>query len=251
LVINYFNMSNKIYYFISTLLLLNSCSKPNERPCWKSNGNTISITQALNQTIDSIELKDNVNLILINDSLNFFTIEGPENLVEFIKISSSNNKTTISNSNRCDFLRTPLPINVYYHYSVLNNIELSGYGTLSNHGLIQHNININAFEALSNIVLELQNDTTILTLMKGSIDVSLKGASNYLYGYTSGYGPFKADSLLCSTAHGHSTGLGDFYLNATSSLIIELRSMGDFYYYGNPIITNFTQTGTGKIINMN
>jgi len=244
-------MSKKIYYIVLILMLLHSCSKPNESPCWKSNGNTISITQSLDQSINSIELKDDVNLILINDSMDFLTIEGPENLVEFIDIISSNEKIIISNSNRCDFLRSPLPINVYYHYSDLKNIELSGYGTLSNHGLIQHNININAFEALSNIALELQNDTTILTLMKGSIDVSLKGASNYLYGYTSGYGPFKADSLLCSTAHGHSTGLGDFYLNATSSLIIELRSMGDFYYYGNPIITNFTQTGTGKIINMN
>jgi len=251
LVIKYFKMSKKICYIVLILMLLHSCSKTNESPCWKSNGNTISITQSLNQSIDSIELKDDVNLILINDSMNFFTIEGPENLVEFIDITTSNEKIIISNSNRCDFLRAPQPINVYYHYSVLKNIELSGYGTLSNHGLIQHNIKINAFEALSNIALELQNDTTILTLIKGSVNVSLKGASNYLYGYTSGYGPFKADSLLCSTAHGHSTGLGDFYLNATSSLIIELRSMGNFYYYGNPIITNFTQTGTGKIINMN
>ena len=244
-------MKLRFYIIITILFFFASCAKPEKRPCWKSNGKIISITNEWSQAHHTLEIKEDINLILINDSLNYLTIEGPENLIEFIDISSSNEKITISNNNRCDFLREPQPINVYYHYKVLRNIELLGYGTLSNHNTIQHNININAFESLSNIELKLMNDTTIFTLMKGAVGVSLNGSSNYLYGYSSGYGPFKADSLICNTAHGHSTGLGDFYLNATESLIIELRSMGDFYYFGNPIITNFIQTGTGKIINMN
>ena len=244
-------MNKKVCYFISIILLIYSCNKSNERPCWKSNGNKITITTPFTETFKNIELNDDVNLILINDSLNFFDIEGPENLVEHINIHSSDEKITISNSNLCDFLRSPKTINVYCHYTALKNIELLGYGTLSNQDLIQHNINIHTFESLSNISLELQNDSTILTLLKGAVDVKLKGTSNYLYGYASGYGPFNADSLTCFKAHGHSRGLGNFYLNATNSLVIELRSQGNFYYKGNPNSLNFIQTGTGLIFNMN
>ena len=233
------------------LVLFISCDKDNERACWKSNGEISSYTIEHPPLINKLTISDDVDVILINDSLNFCEIEGPENLVEHINIHSSDEKITISNSNLCDFLRSPKTINVYCHYTALKNIELLGYGTLSNQDLIQHNINIHTFESLSNISLELQNDSTILTLLKGAVDVKLKGTSNYLYGYASGYGPFNADSLICFKAHGHSRGLGNFYLNATNSLVIELRSQGNFYYKGNPNSLNFIQTGTGLIYNMN
>lgn len=244
-------MINKVYITISVLFFLASCSKPENRSCWKSNGEINSITSEWIQTHHTIELKDDINLILINDSLNYLTIEGPENLIEFIDISYDSDKMIMSNLTRCDFLRKPQPINVYYHYTELKRIELVGYGTLSNYNNIYHNINIQANESLSDINLQLQNDSTYLILIKGSLDVTLNGSSNYLYGYASGFGPFDAKSLSCNNAHGHSTGLGDFFLHATDQLTIELRSRGNFYYSGDPLNTHFIQTGTGKIVNMN
>ncbi len=242
-------MKIKFHIVITILIVIASCSKPKERPCWKFNGEIISITSEWSQTHHTIELKDDINLILINDSLNYLTIEGPENLIEFIDVSFGSENMILSNLNRCDFLRKPYHVNVYYHYTELNRVDLKGYGTLSNENEIHHNISIHGNESFSDVNLQLQNDSTILTFMKGSTSVLLSGTCNYLYGYSSGLAPFDAGSLICNKAHGHSTGLGNFYLNATDQLTIELRSMGNFYYSGNPIITNFIQTGTGIIIN--
>ena len=79
-------MKNKFYIVTIILIFFASCSKPKERPCWKFNGEIKSNTIDINSALRSIELKDDINLILINDSLNYMIIEGPENIIDFLQI---------------------------------------------------------------------------------------------------------------------------------------------------------------------
>ena len=61
-------------------IILSGCQKPYERECWKSNGK-YQITQVQQSSINEINLYDDINLILINDSLNYLSIETPKNLI--------------------------------------------------------------------------------------------------------------------------------------------------------------------------
>ena len=241
----------KIFYIISALLILSACKKPSERPCWKFNAEIKSKDIKLNHMSGIIQLNDDIDIILINDSADKIIVEAPENIIDHIEVIIESGKTIFRNNNRCDFLRNPLPIKINYHYTDLHSIELNGYGSLLNYDTIYHNLNISTFKAYSVIELNVNNDSTIIINELGSTSLKLSGQCQYFYVFSSGVAPMNANDLKCIKAHVHSSSLGDFYINSSVSLIIELRSIGNVYYTGDPIETIFFDQGQGDIIKLN
>ncbi len=241
---------NKWLYITSALLILIACKKPSDRPCWKFNGEITSKEILLDDMTESIHLNDNINIVLINDSTDQIIIEGPENIIDHIDIINVSNKTIFRNKNNCKFLRNPLPITIYYHYTYLNLIELFGYGSLSNNDTIYHDLHITAFKSYSNAVLNVNNYSTKCGIVLGSTAISISGQCEHFSAYSSGIAPMNAKSLKCNHAHANSSALGNFYINSTQSLVIELRSQGNVYYSGNPAITDFHDSGQGEIIKL-
>lgn len=242
-------MKQKIIFFLITIILF-GCKKTTERICFKGNGELITIDIENEKTYDKIELFDDINLILINDSLNFTSITAPINLIEFIQINVENNLLSIENLNKCDFLRSEKEIDIYIHYTSLNRINLSGYGNLSNYDTLKHNIIINANNAYSNINLTIDTDSVQVYLLKGSTSLSLSGFCNYLYGYNSGIAPFNSALLTSKQVHVNSNSIARTDIRAIENLNAEIRSYGNIYYTGSPTTTTFSITGEGKIIQL-
>lgn len=242
-------MNHNIIFLILTIMLF-GCKKTAERICFKGNGEALTIDIENEKIFNEIELFDDINLILINDSLNFTSITGPVNLIEFVELNVENNLLSIRNLNKCDFLRSEKEINIHFHYTNLNKVNLSGYGNLSNYDTLKHNIIINANNAYSNINLTINSDSVQVYLLKGSTSLSLAGFCNSLYGYNSGIAPFNASLLTSKKVHINSNSIARTDIIVIENLNAEIRSYGDIYYSGSPLTTNFSITGEGKIIQL-
>tara|TARA_B100001057_G_C22732209_1_gene904281 strand:- start:435 stop:1160 length:726 start_codon:yes stop_codon:yes gene_type:complete len=235
-----------IYIFFIGVLF--SCKKDNNRSCFKSNGITINKTQNINSHNDEITIYDDINLILINDSLNYINIQGPKNLIDLIEIIQNDNHTSIKNNNKCSFLRKNRDINVEYHYNSLNLVQLEGHGDLSNSLEINHSILIKAVNSLSSINLKVDNDSIKIILQNGSTDVKLSGKCNYFYIYDESYAPLKAFNLEADKVHIHSNSISNAQINVLKDLNAEIRSKGNVYYKGNPSVIKNTSTSSGRLI---
>ena len=62
--------TNNILIF---LLIFISCNKAHERSCWKSNGEMSTYTIEHPPLINKLKISDDIDVILINDSLSCFT----------------------------------------------------------------------------------------------------------------------------------------------------------------------------------
>ena len=238
----------RLITYIILLTIIFGCKKPNERSCWKSNGEVSYINTNITTTNNKITVFDDLNLILINDSLNEIIIEGPKNLIKLIKIDQKNHQITIKNNNRCDFLRKDMEINIHYHYKQLDTIILKGYGNVNNNGKINHSIFINAKDALCSINLKLNNDSNKIIIQNGSTDINLSGNCSYFYFYNEGFGPLKAFELEAKKTHIHSNSISNSEINVTEQLNAEIRNNGNIYYKGTPAIIQTTISGNGRLI---
>ncbi len=237
-----------IILVILSLLMLMSCKKSNERRCVKSSGKNQSTT--INDIdVTSIEVNDNILLILVNDSLNKIELNGGENLIEFIKYDFIGGKLSFFNTNKCNFLRKEDAITVVYHYTTLDSLFINGFGNIYSEDTIKNDIYIYAEESFSSIDLTFDNQNTTIIGQIGSIETVLHGRCSNLYMYSNGAGKMDARDLFCKNAHGHSQSLGDFYLNASEYLNIELRSAGNFFVFNaENAVQNILNEGSGEII---
>jgi hypothetical protein len=67
------------------LLILISCRKPSERPCWKKSG-ALAVKEIQLGDFNRLFLKEHITYKLIQDSTNKIVIKGGANLIGFIKV---------------------------------------------------------------------------------------------------------------------------------------------------------------------
>lgn len=226
-------------YIYIVVTIFTSCKPIDERRCFKKTGDIISIIHA-NRNAHKVVMNDDIALTLVQDSLDYIEIIGGENMLPFVEMSSANGVITFNNNNRCNFTRKLEPITVIYHCTTVDSILLNGYGKLSNVGTYKSDLYIATEESFSSIEMNLDNEYTTIVGQVGSIDAVLTGKCNHLYMYSNGSGFMDASQLNCLSSHGHSQGIGDFYLSASQLIIAELRSKGNF------ILTN-SQSATKEI----
>ena len=230
-------------------VLIVSCKKVNDRSCWKKNGENKILNISQNE-VDIVSIYDNISLTLINDSLDLISIKAPENLINHIELTTLQNELSIHNLNKCDFIRKPSEIEIFYHYSSLKQVDLYGFGKLTNQNKIEHEFDVNSIQAYSNIELNLNNNSSKIKIFGGSSALKINGNCNYLYCYNSGLGPVDAKNLTSRKIHIHSNSIANAEILASDTLIIEIRNNGSVYHYGEPSVTSYSVTGNGEIINL-
>ena len=94
----------RIGFLMMLILSLVSCKKPSDRACWKGSGPA----QTLQVTFDDFQylhIHANMEVTLIQDSLNFVEWAANENLMKFLKAEKDLDTLVLRNMNRCHFLR--------------------------------------------------------------------------------------------------------------------------------------------------
>lgn len=240
-----------LYKFFTLLVvacLATSCDKDSK--CLKTSGTNITEERLVNQPFESIELNSKINLIITQDSITSLKVEAGSNLMPMISTDVLNNQLIIKSDNKCSFLRSyTKPINVYLSTPNLKKISYKGNGDITSTNVLNFPyLHIESDGGTGSVNLALISEQLNIQQHNGPADFNLLGFTKELYVYTLGTGWVFLDNLNSQTAHVSSNGTGDVTVNATNTLRVELRYIGNVNYYGNPVLSVTEHSGSGKIV---
>ena len=238
-----------IRIILISLILFIGCKKPNDRSCWKGAGKIVSeIRELPNNTI--INIFDDADVILIQDSLNYIEVESYSNLVSFIETSSIDTAIEIRNLNRCNFIRDKNIENIVtIHYSSVETLNLYGTGKVIFMGeIIQEKLEINSYDARSEFTLNISCQQLECSFIEGSVNANISGSSDSTYLYQSKHSIVNASNLTNSYLQFSNKSTGDAHAGPTDILAVKLLDVGNIYYAGNPALIILSDIGLGNVI---
>ncbi|MDR0803043.1 GIN domain-containing protein [Fluviicola sp.] len=128
-------MRNSLLLLFSMILVF-ACKKPENRTCFKFKGEDTTKEIALDD-FNRLDLREHVEYVIIQDSLNKVVLSGGKNLLNLIDVTVSDGLLTIINKNRCTFLRNAKKVVVAeIHCTNLINIRFVGTEPLTCRGAI-------------------------------------------------------------------------------------------------------------------
>lgn len=241
--------------FILALLLVVSCKKKEDRTCWKVAGDQITINRDL-EDFNQLFLGPHLDYVLIQDSMNYIEIEGAENLVNLVESTIEDGLLSITNKNRCNFLRSykTKMLKVKIHFSNIINVEYQGTENLINEGVL----NVPYFTLLIKdgagpVVLNVNSQFFFGSVTHGYGDLTLHGTIDYLNlnlasnGFCNTKETVINDSLdvISSTPVDCSVNMNNIPVH------LEIRGSGNILQYGYPSTLKINQYGTGRLIDSN
>lgn len=245
------NKTLQLYKFFTLLVvacLAISCDKDSK--CLKTSGTNITEERLVNQSFESIELNNKINLIITQDSITSLKVEAGSNLMPMISTEIIHNQLVIKSDNKCSFLRSyTKPINVYLSTPNLKIINYKGNGDITATNVLYFpEFIINSEGGTGSVILGIVSDKINLYQHSGPADFTFVGFTKDLYVYSLGTGWFFLDNLYSQTAHVSSNGTGDVTVNTNNTLRVELRYIGNVNYFGNPVIDVTEHSGSGIIV---
>lgn len=242
-------MRSKYLFFIVALLAF-SCKKPENRTCFKFLGPE-TVKEIPLAAFERLELKEHVEYVLIQDSLDKVVLKGGKNLLNLVEATVSDGLLTIENKNRCGFLRNAKKVVVAeIHFTKLINIRFIGTEPLRNVGTIQTdyftfysrdgagdvNLSINA----TYINAEANHGWCNFTL-SGTVQTARICAKSNSYCDVTGL--IVSDSIFVA-----SESVGNIKINA-ENLVIHgyITESGNILYKGTPLGVDVLLNGTGSV----
>jgi hypothetical protein len=245
----------RIPLILLILFSIVSCKKAEERSCFKKSGETSKLILNPGE-FKRIYLKEHIDYVMVQDTINYLVVEGGKNLIGFIDCSIINNELVISNKNKCNFLRYKTSkITVEIHFKTIENLIFQGTELLTN----RNNWNFGQM----NIILKDAGGTMMLTNFEGNSlnlinthgwgDIHLSGNVHYFRADLDGNGYF--DALNFSVKDSISVISNSSItskLNADNcKLKAQLKAIGDVWYVGTPINIWKQELGSGRLIDKN
>lgn len=237
---------NWIIVFVSILFW--NCSKNNE--CFNYNQKELSTMEISTDSINEIELYNNMVFDYIESPENKIFLEFPSDLKNNIESSFTNHTLSIINTVGCRILRNNSKdiIRVTLYQKTLPKVILHNQSSFISTNKITQNLNIETFVSSGVIDLELDNNSTVVKLESSAMNVNLKGKTNYMYIYSLGTGVINAKNLDANTLHINNQSTGDAQIKATD-LTVEQYGLGNIIIHNTPNTINIAEhTGKGKII---
>ena len=239
---------------ICGILLLFSCAKPEDRACVKSAGQD-AVLEVLTPQIDQLFLHEHLEYVLVQDTIEKVVLTGGKNLLNFVLIDVSEGLLDISNTNKCNFLRSyKKKVKVEIHFIELINIHFEGTESLTNKDTLQFNwMTFLIRDGAGPVTLNFNANAIYATVSHGWGDFTFNGTVNYANlnvrsnGFCNTYGLKIIDSLtVISNTQGY------VKVNANNvKFKSETDLDGDIYYKGIPSLITINRYGKGDLIDAN
>jgi hypothetical protein len=238
-------MKSPFLTYFTFLLLFLSCKKTS---CLENAGTKV-ISHRKTASFNKIDLFDNVNLIITQDSTEAIAVEAGANVLPNIITSVEKGVLTIKNSTSCNWLREPSEtINVYVSVSNLNNLNYQGSGRVtSTNTIVTDTITIFSKEGAGIVNLSLNTVQTNAIIQKESPDFILHGNSDNCYAAIDSRGSINFADFEVKRMYIGYICVRNATINVTESLIAVLYHTGNIYYKGNPLIEN-SYYSSGRLI---
>lgn len=240
--------------FIALIFTFFSCKKSEDRRCLKVAGTETTIERDLDD-FTKIFIGPNIHVSLVQDSLDKVVITGGENLVNFISSDIVDGELQIENINKCNFLRSyKHQVFVEIHLTTLTKVYFEGTKPLVCNSVINgNNLSVIIRDGAGEVDLDVNYNNLDFTVTNGWGNFVLKGNVNKLNlniwsnGFGDAYGLNVANDLevVSNTA-------GLLKVNADgANLKVEISSIGDVWYLGNPTDLLYTKYGAGELLDKN
>lgn len=239
----------KHIHLISILgILLISCKKENMGDCFKGTGIVKKETRLLSE-FDSIYVDRRLNVILVQDTINFVLIEAGENLLEFIDSGVENRKLTLRNNNRCNWVRSyKIPVNIEVHTNNLQHIVMWGASNITNKGILTFpKLVVEYRDASGNIDLMVDNQLTNIIQHTGAGDAVIHGKTEQLTVYMSSLAYGDYTDLQAQNVYVENRSSADCRVHGNQTFTFRLRGDGNIFYKGQGEIISEEKTGNGEI----
>ncbi|MFA6923007.1 MAG: head GIN domain-containing protein [Bacteroidales bacterium] len=236
--------------FILTLFL--SCKKENRCDCFTGTGSIVKESREINNFY-FVKVYDNINLILTQDTVNKIEVEAGKNLLPNIKTEINNNTLSISNNNKCNWVRSfKKQINVYLSVKNLYYLGCRTSGNIisTNTIITPDTFSIEGRNSSCSIKLTINTKKSFIRMHTGAQDVTINGIVDKNYMYAAGNAFIDCRNLIANNTEINHRCSGDFFAYGKNSLGGDFTGNGNLYYYGNPFLINIKHpNGKGKLIN--
>lgn len=216
---------------------------------WKSvkgNGKMTTVTRTTN-SYDVIKCAGSMDFILVSGKEGNITIEGEENLLEYIITEVKDNvlKVKVKKGRHLKSSKNKT-IKVTIPFEDINKVTLTGSGDLWNKDVIEaNNLNV-ALAGSGDLTLNVKS-TSIEGALAGSGDITLKGSTNNLKAKVAGSGDFHGFDLQTNNTVVSVAGSGDAKVISNESIKARVAGTGDIVYKGNPEKKDTKVAGSGSI----
>jgi hypothetical protein len=240
--------------YVVLAFFLFACKKPEDRRCWKQAGEEDTLAVNVN-AFQKINVQEHLVCTLVQDTIEKVVISGGKNLLNFVGVNVENGLLTLTNENKCSFLRSyEQRVKVEIHFKTLSNIDFEGTEPLTCRDTLQldwFTLLIRDGAGPVNLLLNAQLITA--TLAHGYGDFTMQGQTNQAIfnvrsnGYCNTYGLKIAESITVI-----SRTQADLRINAHQCILrAQTEVGGNIYYKGVPNSIEFNRYGSGNLIDDN
>lgn len=216
--------------------------------CFKSTGD-IAIEYRVLAAFDTIESKDNINVFLTTDTFFEVKIEAGENLIPLIKTEVKDNKLTIHNDNKCNWVRSfSVPINVHVTMPSPGGIINEGTANFKSTNTVKDRTLLIKMTSSGDVDLQLDIPHLLGNLSASQGNLYLKGTCNLFEIFYLGNTIINGTDLAIEKAYIETTGTGDFHLNVSDEIGANIGWVGNVYYTGNATVAYANCTSSGRLI---
>ena len=235
--------------FAILFFLFCSCNKENAPDFIKSTGPDVLENRVVSN-FDDIELNDNINLVLVQDTFNWIRIEAGKNLIPKIKTSISDNKLTISNDNRFNWVRSyNRKITVTLGYKSLKHFMYLGSANVyTQNTLVADSFSFETNNGAGFLHFDVNTKYCAFRIHSGAADLTVTGNTDEVMLYTLGYAPLQAYGLEARISSAHNRNIGKINTSVGEILYATIEGGGNIYYKGNPSFVNLNKPGTGQLV---
>jgi hypothetical protein len=238
-----------IILFLALGLIVSGACEKSGTNCFSSTGDIIRQERFL-PSFDSIEMYDNVNVILTYDSVDKLVVEAGEHIIDGITTEVENGNLVIRNMNLCNWTRDfSKPVNIYISLDYLWRVYYNSAGNLTTTNTLNlDSLEIDVWGGCGTIDLDLDLYTGYFAENLGTADFLLTGKCDICYIWSGEYGPFDCGDLSTRYCFVKTQSSNDCRVRVEKILGATITSIGNIYYTGNPDSVSYTITGQGKLI---
>jgi hypothetical protein len=213
----------------------------------KGNGKTVTIERSVGN-YDYVSVAGWFDVELVDGNEGEITLQGEENLLEYIKtevkdgdlVIKTRNGVNLKPSNWKDGILITVPI------ESINGTSLSGSGDVIGKTTLKADNFKTSISGSGDIILNVEAKR-LKASMSGSGDIELSGKATDFEVSVSGSGDIKAYDLQAEFVEAQVSGSADIKVTANQALKARVSGSGDISYKGNPKKIDTKSSGSGDI----
>jgi len=203
-------------------------------------------------TLDLLNVKNDIHVILIQDSLNYILISAPEEMQPDLSPIMEEDDIILENRSRNKiFNRYNQRVEAELHFSDFRYLFYQGAGDITSNDTIRmERFQIASNGATGTIDLWVDIKGISMGLSTGTLDVILRGKADAVSVWSTSYTKLDLLELDAKKVNIRNNSPSDNYVKALESLNAKVQSIGNIFYSGEPSTINLEETGSGKLIKL-